>query len=64
VKLNLVRAGLVADAAEWRWSSTRSRLAGRDDRLATPRFSIAWKLWLVAFYDRRKAAVYPGMMHK
>jgi len=35
VELNPVRAKLVADAAEWPWSSARSHLSGRDDRLAT-----------------------------
>jgi putative transposase len=33
VELNPVRAKLVADAAEWPWSSARSHLSGRDDRL-------------------------------
>ena len=33
VELNPVLAGLVADAAEWRWSSAMSHLSGRDDRL-------------------------------
>ena len=33
VELNPVRAGLAADAAEWRWSSAKSHLLGRDDRL-------------------------------
>ena len=33
VELNPVRAGLVARAEEWRWSSAAARLAGRDDRL-------------------------------
>jgi len=33
VELNPVRAGLVADAAEWPWSSARAHLSGRDDRL-------------------------------
>jgi putative transposase len=33
VELNPVRAGLVADAGEWRWSSAGPHLAGRDDRL-------------------------------
>jgi putative transposase len=33
VELNPVRAGLVADAADWRWSSARAHLSGRDDRL-------------------------------
>jgi putative transposase len=31
VALNPVRAGLVARAADWPWSSTRALLAGRDD---------------------------------
>jgi putative transposase len=35
VELNPVRAKVVADAAEWRWSSARAHLSGRDDRLAT-----------------------------
>jgi putative transposase len=33
VELNPVRAGLVSDAAGWPWSSARSHLSGRDDRL-------------------------------
>jgi len=33
VELNPVRAGLVAHAAEWPWSSARPHLSGRDDRL-------------------------------
>ncbi len=33
VELNPVRAGLVADAAQWPWSSVRPHLSGRDDRL-------------------------------
>ena len=33
VELNPVRAGLVADAADWPWSSARAHLSGRDDRL-------------------------------
>ena len=28
-----MRAGLVAEAAEWPWSSAKSHLSGRDDRL-------------------------------
>ena len=34
VELNPVRAGLVLNAEEWPWSSARSHLLGRDDRLA------------------------------
>jgi putative transposase len=33
VELNPVRAGLVADPADWLWSSARAHLLGRDDRL-------------------------------
>ena len=33
VELNPVRAGLVARACEWPWSSARAHLSGRDDRL-------------------------------
>jgi putative transposase len=33
VELNPVRAGLVEDAVQWRWSSAKSHLSGRDDRL-------------------------------
>ena len=33
VELNPVRANLVADAADWRWSSATAHLLGRDDRL-------------------------------
>jgi len=33
VELNPVRAGLVADPADWPWSSAKAHLCGRDDRL-------------------------------
>jgi putative transposase len=33
VGLNPVRAGLVARATDWPWSSVRAHVAGRDDRL-------------------------------
>lgn len=33
MELNPVRAGLVPDAADWRWSSARAHLSGRDDAL-------------------------------
>jgi putative transposase len=33
VELNPVRAGLVATADAWPWSSTKAHLSGRDDRL-------------------------------
>jgi len=33
VELNPLRASLVADAAEWSWSSARAHLSGADDRL-------------------------------
>lgn len=33
VELNPVRAALVADAGDWRWSSARAHLSGRDDGL-------------------------------
>ncbi len=33
VELNPVRAGLVLDAADWRWSSAKAPLSGRDDAL-------------------------------
>lgn len=35
VSLNPVRARLVARAEDWRWSSVRAHLAGRDDELVT-----------------------------
>ncbi len=35
VALNPVRAGLVAHAADWPWSSARAHLAGRDDGVVT-----------------------------
>jgi putative transposase len=35
VALNPVRARLVARAQDWRWSSARAHLAGRDDELVT-----------------------------
>jgi putative transposase len=33
VELNPVRAGLVPNAGDWRWSSAKSHLSARDDRL-------------------------------
>ena len=33
VELNPVRAGLAADAGNWRWSSAKAHLSGRDDPL-------------------------------
>ena len=33
VEFSPVRAGLVPDPADWPWSSARSQLSGRDDRL-------------------------------
>jgi putative transposase len=33
VELNPVRAGLVVDAVDWPWSSAKSHLSGRDNRL-------------------------------
>ena len=36
VSLNPVRARLVARAQDWRWSSVRAHLFGRDDGLTTP----------------------------
>jgi putative transposase len=33
IELNPVRAGLVLVAAQWRWSSARAHVCGRDDRL-------------------------------
>jgi putative transposase len=35
VELNPARAGLVAQAADWPWSSARAHLAGRDDDLVS-----------------------------
>ncbi len=37
VALNPVRAGLVGRAEDWRWSSTRAHLEGKDDGLVTVR---------------------------
>jgi putative transposase len=37
VELNPVRAGLVNRPGDWRWSSARAHLAGKDDRLARVR---------------------------
>ena len=33
VELNPLRAGLVADPCDWRWSSARAHVAGQDDQL-------------------------------
>jgi putative transposase len=50
VELNPVRAGLVAKAEEWPWSSARAHLSGRDDRLvkAAPLLAMVgdWKAFL------------------
>jgi putative transposase len=35
IALNPVVAGLVSRAEDWRWSSTRAQLAGKDDELTT-----------------------------
>ena len=35
VELNPVRTRLVRRAGDWRWSSARAHLAGKDDRLVT-----------------------------
>jgi putative transposase len=37
VELNPVRAGLVSKARDWRWSSARAHLAGRDDGVVAVR---------------------------
>ncbi|MBV9568569.1 MAG: transposase [Hyphomicrobiales bacterium] len=37
LSLNPVRAGLAKQAADWRWSSVRAHLAGKDDRLVRVR---------------------------
>ena len=34
IELNPLRAGLVVDPGDWRWSSARAHLAGKDDALA------------------------------
>jgi len=36
VELNPVRARLVGSARDWRWSSARAHLTGRDDELMMP----------------------------
>ena len=50
MELNPVRAGLVADAADWPWSSARAHLSGRDNRLVkvTPLLAMVgdWKAFL------------------
>ena len=50
VELNPVRAGLVKQARQWRWSSARAHLKGADDGLATvaPLLELAgdWKTFL------------------
>jgi putative transposase len=37
ISLNPVRAGLARRAADWRWSSVRAHLAGKDDTLVRVR---------------------------
>jgi putative transposase len=48
VELNPVRAGLVSDASEWRWSSAKPHLSGRDD----PLVRVAPILAMVADWQR------------
>ena len=61
VELNPVRAGLAARTRDWRWSSARAHLAGRDDALVavTPLLELAgdWNAFLAAGLaeDRREA---------
>jgi putative transposase len=51
VENNPVKAGLVKDAGDWRWSSARAHLFGVDDRLtditATGRHVPNWRAYLI-----------------
>ena len=55
VELNPVRARLVARARDWRWSSARAHLSGRDDALVAVNPLLArvvdWKAFLGAGLD-------------
>ena len=62
VELNPVRAGLVRRARDWKWSSARAHLAGRDDELVTvePLLSLVpdWAAFLrVAVDDDAREAI-------
>ena len=65
VELNPLRAKLVRRAADWRWSSARAHLAGRDDGLATaaPLLELApdWRAFLRAgLSDAERDAIRAG----
>ena len=51
VTLNPVRAGLVARAEDWPWSSARAHLAGRDDGVATVRPALEMTGDFAAYLD-------------
>ncbi len=51
VELNPVRAGLVASAEAWPWSSARAHLSGRDDRLVKVAPLLAMVADWTAFLD-------------
>ena len=61
VELNPVRAGLARTAREWRWSSARAHLGGKDDRLASagPLLEMVgdWKEYLAAGSPAETAAL-------
>jgi putative transposase len=59
IELNPVRAGLVTEPQEYRWSSCRAHLAGRDDKLVNvaPLLSITryWRSFLSGPADHNAA---------
>jgi putative transposase len=56
VELNPVRARLAARARDWRWSSARAHLAGRDDGLVTVKPLLALAGDWAEFLDRGLSA--------
>jgi putative transposase len=64
VELNPVRAGLVADPADWPWSSARPHLSGCDDRLVrvTPMLAMVadWRALLNSGLDEEQLRALRG----
>jgi REP-associated tyrosine transposase len=58
VELNPVRAKLAQRARDWRWSSARAHLAGRDDDLVTARIGVRVDFLGAEFLTLRRGPPY------